>query len=293
MSAGAEVWTVGALLRWTTGHFGGRGIESARLDAECLLAEALGSDRLRLYLEFDKPVEADERARFRELVRRRADDRVPVAQLLGRKEFWSLGLRVTPDVLVPRPETETLVTLALDRLPEREAEYRVLDLGTGSGAIALALAHERPKARVLATDVSAAALAVARANAEALGLSERVRFAAGDLFEPAAGERFDLVVSNPPYVAQADAASLAPELGHEPALALFAGSDGLAVLRPLVDQAPGHLAPGGALAVEVAPDQASEVARACTEAGLEDVRVTRDLAGRPRVVSATLSGGGR
>jgi release factor glutamine methyltransferase len=283
---------VGELLRWTTGHFGGRGIESARLDAECLLAEALGSDRLRLYLEFDKPVEAAERARFRELVRRRADERVPVAQILGRKEFWSLALRVTKDVLVPRPETETLVAAALERLPEREGDYRVLDLGTGSGAVALALAHERPQARVLATDVCAAALAVARANAQELGLAGRVRFAQGDLFEPTAGERFDLVVSNPPYVAEGDAASLAPELGHEPARALFAGPDGLAVLRPLVDQAPGHLAPGGALALELAPDQAPAVARACAEAGLTDVRVTHDLARRPRVVSAVLPAGG-
>jgi release factor glutamine methyltransferase len=136
-----RTWTLLELLRWTTEHFQRRGIETPRLDAECLLAHALGMDRLRLYLEFEKPVLAEERARFRELVRRRADERVPVALLTGRREFWSLLLRVTPDVLVPRPETETLVEVALGLLPDSESEARILDLGTGSGAIALALAR--------------------------------------------------------------------------------------------------------------------------------------------------------
>ncbi len=284
-------WTVLELLRWTTDWFGERGLEGARLDAECLLAHALGCERLRLYLEFDKPVSAEERARFRELVRRRGEERVPVAQLTGRKEFWSLDLAVTPDVLVPRPETECLVEAVLEALPEPEAEYRVLELGTGSGAIALALASERPKALVTATDVSAAALAVARGNGERLGLGDRVRWLEGDLFEPVAGERFDAVVSNPPYVAEADAAGLAPELAHEPRGALFAGADGLAVLTRIASEAAVHLQPQGVLALELAPEQAPALGARVAAAGLVEAGVRRDLAGRARVLVARRAAG--
>jgi release factor glutamine methyltransferase len=285
-AATQKTWTVLALLRWTTQYFGAQGIETPRLDAECLLAHALGSDRLRLYLDFDKPVHADERAVFRELVRRRASERVPVSQLTGRREFWSLPLQVTRDVLIPRPETETLVRVGLALLADLDGERWILDLGTGSGAVALALAREREKARVLATDISKAALEVAGRNARALGLSARVEFAEGPLFEPARGRRFDLLVSNPPYLAEPEAKQLAPELAHEPSEALFAGPDGFAVLRPLITQAPEYLRPGGALAVEIAPPQAATVAGWCAAAGLERVAVERDLAGRPRVVSA-------
>jgi release factor glutamine methyltransferase len=284
----ARVWTVLELLRWTQGHFQGRGIETARLDAECLLAHALGCDRLRLYLEYDKPVQAAERQRFRELVKRRADTRVPVAQLTGTREFWSLPFEVSPDVLVPRPETESLVEEALVRLPDPEAAASVLDVGTGSGAVAIAIARERPKARVVATDLSEAALAVARRNAEALGVADRLHLAAGDLFAAAPGA-FDLVVSNPPYLALGEAEGLAPELAHEPRAALFAGPDGRELLRRLVDEAPAHLAPGGALALEIAPGQAGDVRQWLEERGFRGARVRRDLAGRPRVVSGRLA----
>lgn len=291
MSAGdpdarAPRWTVLELLRWTTDHFARAGIGSARLDAECLLAHALGSDRLALYLEFDKPTTEEERGAFRALVRRRANERVPVALLTGRKEFWSLPLAVTPDVLVPRPETETLVAAALERLPEAEGEYRILDVGTGSGAVALALLCERPKARAVAGDVSPAACAVARANAERLGVADRMHVAPGDLFEPAGDARFDLVVSNPPYLGWEERPGLPPELAHEPESALFAAEAGTAVLRALAQGAPEVLSPGGALALELAPAQAERVAAWCGEAGLGDLRVHRDLAERPRVVSA-------
>jgi release factor glutamine methyltransferase len=293
MSTGSDrTWTVLELLRWTTDHFAGRGIETARLDAECLLAHALRTDRLRLYLEYDKPVDAAERARFRELVRRRADARIPVAQLTGKKEFWSLPLCITPDVLIPRPETETLVAAVLDRLPVAEVELRVLDIGTGSGALALALASERPKARVVASDVSDAALAVARVNAEALGLTNRVRLVKGDVYEPVAGERFDLIVSNPPYLAESEAASLAPELAHEPRRALFAGPEGTEVLRALVAGGPDHLAEGGVLGLEIAAGQAEAATRMCREANFGDVRVHRDLAGLARAVTAIRAGDG-
>jgi len=274
------------LLRWIEAHFRQNGLESPRLDAECLLAHALGMERIGLYLQHDKPVVESERAGLRELVRRRVRERVPVAQLTGRKEFWSLDLGVTAEVLVPRPETETLVEVALGFLPDREGEYQVLDVGTGSGAIALALAHERQKARVLATDLSGAALAVARANAERLGLADRIRFEAGSAFEPALGQRFDLVVSNPPYLAQDEAASLAPELAHEPAVALIAGPAGTEILETLVAGVGDVLAPSAGFAVELAPGQDEPVAAWCRAAGLVEVSVTLDLAGRARVVSA-------
>ena len=274
------------LLRWTTQHFSERGIETPRLDAECLLAFALGCDRLRLYVDYDKPVDEAERARFRELVRERAAERVPVALLTGQREFWSLALRVTRDVLVPRPDTETLVAAALDCFPDRDAEIAVLDLGTGSGAVALAIASERPKARVAATDVSPAALAVARENAAALELDDRVRFLEGSLFEPVVGESFDLVVSNPPYVAERDRATLPPELRHEPESALFAGADGTDVLRAFVAQVGEVLAPGGAALVELDPRQADAVTGWFREGGFAAIDVHRDAAGRQRVVSA-------
>jgi len=284
-SSSDRSWTVLELLRWTTDHFAKQGIDSARLDAECLLAHALGVDRLRLYVEFDKPLALSERSGFRELVRRRADHRVPVSQLVGRKEFWSLPIAVTPDVLTPRPETETLIEAALERAPQRDAELAILDIGTGSGAVALALASERPKARVTATDVSRAALAVARENAESLGLAGRVRFLEGSLFEPVEGECFDLVVSNPPYLSNAAGVSHAPELAHEPQEALFAAEQGLAVLRALAQGVAERLAPGGAAAFEVSPEQADRVAGWCREAGLLDVAQRRDLGRRVRVVS--------
>jgi release factor glutamine methyltransferase len=329
------------LLRWTTDHFAAKGIESARLDAELLLAFALGVDRLRLYLAFEKPVVDEERARFRALVRRRGEERVPVAYLTGVREFWSLPLAVTPDVLIPRPDTETLIEAVLARWPgshaaargsaseaddpsrpaqrgeaersrargsaseaddpsrpaqrgeaERSRSWRVLDLGTGSGAIALALAKEWPEAQVTAADVSDAALAVARKNAEALGLAERLRFASGDLFAPVAGERFDVIVSNPPYVAEADALGLAPELRHEPALALFAPGDGTALLRRIAAEAPARLTPGGLLALELAPAQAGDVTQCLREAGFSELAEHRDLAGRVRAVSGLRGPGG-
>jgi release factor glutamine methyltransferase len=281
-----RTWTVLDLLRWTTEHFRSRGIDSARLDAECLLAHALESERLQLYLEFDKPVAPAERVRFRELVKRRADERVPVALLTGRREFWSLPLRVTPDVLVPRPETETLVEVALQMLPDPESEARILDVGTGCGAIALALAKERPKARITATDVSEAALAVARENAAALGFENRIRFLPGDGGGPVRGERFDLLVSNPPYLAAGEAPALPPELAHEPREALFAGDEGTELLRQIVGEAGELLDAKGGLALEVDPQQAPEMTEWLVSAGFARPESHLDLAGRVRVVSA-------
>jgi len=285
-----RTWTVLELIRWTTEHFASREITSPRLDAECLLAHALGTTRLKLYLDFEEPVAAGDRGTFRELVRRRADDRVPVALLTGRKEFWSLDLEVGPDVLVPRPETETLVELALQRADDIEAELTVLDLGTGSGAIAIALATELPKARITATDISPAALEVAQRNAETHGVSGRIRFLEGDAFAPVAGERFDLVLSNPPYVAERDEPDLAPELHHEPRSALFSGHDGTELLGRLAAAAEAQLADAGFVAFEVGTDQSEWLSGQLAQAGLAEISVHRDAAGRPRVVSASRLG---
>ena len=209
-------WTILELLQWTEEHFRNHGIDTPRLDAEVLLAHALGTKRIQLYVDFEKPTHPDERTAFREMVVRRARDRVPVSQLVGAKEFWSLEIEVTSDVLSPRKETETLVEAGLARLPDASGEYRVLDLGTGSGAIALAIASERPRAHITATDISPAALQMARSNADKLQLTERLRFVEGDLFDAVPGEQFDLVVSNPPYVRRSDASEQPPELAHEP-----------------------------------------------------------------------------
>jgi len=285
-----KTWTVLDLLRWTADYFASKGIDTARLDAECLLAHALGVDRMRLYLDFDKPVTDAERATYRALVQRRGSERIPVAQITGVREFWSLPVRVTPAVLVPRPETEMLVAAALELLPDAEAPARVLEIGTGSGAVALALASERPTLRVTATDICPEALAVAVGNAEALGVAERIRFVAGDLYTPVENERFDLIVSNPPYVTDSRRGSLPPELSHEPEIALFGGPDGLAVLEPLVRGGPAHLEAGGGLALECDPAQADRVSGWCGEAGFHSVTKRRDLAGRDRVVAARGSG---
>ena len=223
---------------------------------------------------------------FRELVRRRAGERVPVSQLLGRKEFWSLSLRVDSHVLTPRPETETLVSASLELLRRSGPAPEVLDLGTGSGAVALALASELPAARVTATDLSQEALKIAQQNAEELGMAERIAFVAGAGLEAVPGRRFDLIASNPPYVDPAQRASLPPELAHEPEIALFAERRGLALLEEIAHGAAGWLAPGGSLALEHAPDQADAVAAACRAGGLTEVSHHRDLAGRPRVTTA-------
>lgn len=292
-----RTWTVLELLRWTTEYFQRRGLESARLDAELLLAHALESPRLRLYIDHEKPVLPAERDRFRALVRSRAVDRVPVSILLGEREFWSLSFKVTKDVLTPRPDTETLVEAALSKLKSPGSSFaepgrrvRILDLGTGSGAIALSLATELPDADLVATDLSQAALQIAAENADRLQQKERVRFLHGDLFEPVAGERFDLVVSNPPYVARRDEGKLPPELAHEPEMALFAGEDGLDVIRRLVAGAGAHLTPGGWLFVELSPEQAVTVEQELARAGFVDVERRFDLARRPRVVGGRWPG---
>jgi release factor glutamine methyltransferase len=248
------------------------------VDAALLVAHALGRTRSWLYAHGDDPVDEAAREACERLVGRRAAGE-PVAYITGHRGFWRFDLRVTPDTLVPRPETELLVELALERLPEGKP-LRIADLGTGSGAIALALAHERPAARVVAVDASAAALEVARGNARALGIGN-VEFREGDWLQPLAGETFDLIASNPPYIAVGD--PHLDDLRHEPALALSSGADGLDAIRTIVRDAPPRLVAGGWLLLEHGLDQGAAVRALLSAAGYADVSTARDLEQRDRV----------
>jgi release factor glutamine methyltransferase len=274
----AELLAAGAQ-RLAEAASGRRTDVTPRLDAELLLAHALAVGRARLRSHGEVVPASEAAARFLALIERRAAGE-PVAYILCRKDFWTLELAVSPAVLVPRPETELLVERALALHPADEA--RVADLGTGSGAIALALASARPRWQVVATDISAAALAVARENAAALGLA-RVEMIQGDWLTCLPGRTFDLLVSNPPYVAAEDAALRTPELMREPRLALVAEEDGLAALRAIARAAPVHLEPGGWLLLEHGATQAAAVAGALVARGFAQVRSHRDLAGRERM----------
>ena len=252
-------WTVLELLNWTKSHLGHKGVHQARLASEVLLAHALGCERIELYTRFDYEPTPAQREAFRELVRR-ASEHEPIAYLVGAREFYSLRMKVTPDVLIPRPETEGLVDEALAHLRQLERPARVWDVGTGSGCIAIAIAVNSPEATVLATDISPAALAVAAENAQAHGVSDRVTFAEADLLSrpPAAGDgKFDLIVSNPPYVGQDE--EVADEVLHEPVLALRADKAGLSCLRRVIEAAPAQLHKGGALGLEFGFGQADAV----------------------------------
>lgn len=250
-------------------------------EAALLLLHVLDRPQAWLYAHGDAAVAPAARARIRALVARREAGE-PVAYLVGRRGFWTLDLAVTPDTLIPRPETELLVEHVLDRL-DPAMPVRVADLGTGSGAIALAVASERPLAQVVATDRSEAALAVARGNASSHRLDDRVQFRAGDWFAPLAGERFDLVASNPPYIAEGDAHLREGDLRHEPPSALASGRDGLDAIRRIVAAAPGYLLPGGWLLLEHGFDQGPAVRSLLEAAGFGEVATRPDLEARDRV----------
>jgi release factor glutamine methyltransferase len=259
----------------------GESAATATLDAQLLLAHALGTTRAQLLSHPELAVEPPVAGRYAALIARRVAGE-PLAYLTGTRDFWSLRLRVSPAVLVPRPETELLVERALQL--RAEPHGRVADLGTGSGAVALALASERPHWQLTATDVSAEALAVARANAARLGIS--LEFRQGSWFEPLAGSRFDLVVSNPPYVAADDPALTGGALAHEPPLALTPGADGLECLRAIVLAAPQHLVRGGWLLLEHGARQGERLRTELVLAGFGYVRSHLDLAGHERVTEA-------
>ncbi|MFM8286583.1 MAG: peptide chain release factor N(5)-glutamine methyltransferase [Planctomycetaceae bacterium] len=281
-------WTVGRILEWTAQHLKKAGSDTPRLDAELLLAKARGCPRIQLYVQFNEVVPDAQRAVMRELVRRRAQSE-PVAYLVGHREFFSLDFTVSPDVLIPRPDTETLV-LDLVTHARRLPAPAILDVATGSGCIAIAAAVQVPAARVTASDLSPAALALARQNADRHGVTARVTFLEGDLLAPLPpGAQFDFVVSNPPYIPTADWETLDREVrDYEPRLALDGGPDGLRDLTSLLRQAPAVLVPGGRLLLEFTPEQAPALLElAAAQPELSDPAVLKDLAGRPRVLVAT------
>jgi release factor glutamine methyltransferase len=280
------------VVRLSTGYLDSHGSSSPRLDAELLAAQALNLRRLDVYLQFDRPLEEEQLGAIRELVRRRGDGE-PVAHITGEREFYARAFRVTPDVLIPRPETETLVGLAIaeaqTRAPGGEG-LRIADIATGSGCIAVTLAAELPGARVTATDVSEAALSVARLNAERHEVADRVELVLGSWCAPLAGRAFDIVVANPPYIPTGELADLARDVReHEPVLALDGGTDGLDAYRELLPSIATVLADGGWSALEIDTRAAAPVATLAVAAlGPDTVTQTHaDLTDRPRVLSLT------
>ena len=312
-----KIWTIGRILKWTEQYFKDKGIESPRLDAEVLLAHVLEKQRIYLYVHFDEPLQPGELAAYREMVKQRVLH-VPVAQILGEKEFMGLTFKVTADTLVPRPDTEILVQAAVERLkamkgeakaPEDEAladgeeassaanrdeaavdvsqePLRIADIGTGSGAICLSVLRYLAGTVADTVDISPAARAVAEENAASLGLQDRVTFHTGDLLQPLVGMTFAAILSNPPYIPEADIAGLAPEVRlKEPHTALSGGRDGLDFYRRLAKEAPAMLVPGGFMAFEVGIHQAEPVA-ALAKANplIARTEILPDYAGIDRVV---------
>ena len=295
-----ETWTVLKIIQWTTEYLKGKGIDNPRLDSEVLLANLLKLDRVGLYLNFDRPLSRDELSSFREIVKRRGS-REPLQYITGHQEFWSLDFKVTPDVLIPRPDTEILVEEALkavrretlDVRRQNQLPFTILDLCTGSGCIAISLAHELKDAVVYAVDTSEAALSIARENAEKNGVRDRVIFLQGDLYEALTSHvsrltSYDLIVSNPPYIKNIDIPNIQPEVrDYEPRMAVDGGTEGLGFYKRIVADAPNHLSPHGWLMVEVGEGQADAVSKMMTDTGtFESISTVKDLAGIERVVKA-------
>ena len=301
MNATTEKWTVLRLINWTKDYFARSGIDEPRLAAEVLLGHVLDCPRVALYTQFDQVVATEHLSAFRGLIRQAADGE-PIAYLIGRKDFYSLAMKVTPNVLIPRPETELLVDAVLDYAHSRSdepldlAQGRPLilwDVCTGSGCVAVAAAKQWATLTVLATDISEAALAVARENVERNDLGERVRIEQADLLtwpqtpQPRPPEPFDIITSNPPYVTDAEMEQLPEPLKREPDSALRAGPDGLEFIARIIKDAPAHLKPNGLLAIEIGYKQAERVYDLLNEAGrYEDIRFSKDTAGIERVALA-------
>jgi release factor glutamine methyltransferase len=283
-----DPWTVSRLLEWTRTFFQQHNVESPRLCAEILLAHAMGCERIELYTRHQSVPDQNVLARFRAAVKEAAAGR-PIAHLTGTKEFFSLEFEITPDVLIPRPETEVLVERVIHLVRHGGDEIRsILDVGTGSGCIAVSLAKNLPHVALFACDVSEPAIEVARRNAQRHGVLDRIGIRLGDLFEPWEPRRcFDMIVSNPPYVAESEAADLPVNVrDFEPRVALFAGPDGLDVLRRLIGEAPRHLEPGGHLIAEMAYNQSAAVRSLLDETVWRDIVTYRDDLGHQRVVHA-------
>ena len=288
---GGKEWTIATLRRTLAENFRRAGIESAAADARLLIAHALGIDAARMLTDGERALQPAEIAAIAALAERRLAHE-PVARILGRKEFWSLDLRVTPAVLVPRPETETVVECALDFIAQagsRMEPLRLLDIGIGSGALLLAMLSELPNAIGVGSDISAAALAVARDNAGRLGFGPRTTFIASDGGNVLTGP-FDIILSNPPYIARGEIPSLPPEVrDFDPGLALDGGADGLDGYRMIAADARRLLAPGGRLIVELGAGQEAAVAALFTEAELRVAPARKDRAGIPRALGAGIA----
>ncbi|MEQ9408878.1 MAG: peptide chain release factor N(5)-glutamine methyltransferase [Fuerstiella sp.] len=287
-----DVWTVQRILTWTTDFLKQKDVESPRREAELLLAHARNCPRIRLYTDLETPLTDAERRRMRDYVKRRAQ-REPLAYITGHREFYGRDFAVGAGVLVPRPETETLVDVCLERIPQ-DTPSRICEVGFGSGCIAVTLARQRPQCSVVASDTSEVALQFATQNVATHGVAAQVQLVSGDglqAIRATTGELFDGLVSNPPYVCVHELSGLDPEVAvHEPREALVSGDDGLTLMRQIIAEAPGMLRPGGWLAVELDPAQCETVQHLLAEAGFIDIRTRQDLSGSDRIVEAALPG---
>lgn len=280
-----EHWTVQRVIQWTKEHFQKKGLDNPRLEAEILLAHLLGIDRMGLYLNYDRPLKAEELTVYREMIQRRQAGEPP-AYIVGSKEFWSLSFAVNPECLIPRPETEHLVEEAVRIGRGLEPPLRVLEIGHGCGAVAIALAKELDQAEIVATDISAGACSLAQENAAAHGVTGRVRFVLGDLF-PVGEKPFSLICSNPPYIPTAEVLALAPEVRYyEPLTALDGGEDGLSFFRRIAQGTPAFLVAGGWLLLEMGQGQAPQVEAILKEQGFAQIDLIPDYAGIKRVIRA-------
>lgn len=277
-----EIWTVQKILAWTTDFFRNKGLESPKLEAELLLAHVLGVNRVKLYMQWDRPLVPAELEGYRAVIKRRAQ-KEPVAYITGTRGFWNIDLKCDARALIPRGDTETLIEKALDILP-KDSQARVVDVGTGTGAIGITLATERPGLAVTLCDISPEALSLAAENLESLGLTDKIGCVQSDVLSALEGP-FDLVVSNPPYIATDETSVMGEDvLKFEPHLALFAGKDGLDVIRRLVRESFEKLDSGGSLLFEIGYRQAEAASKLTEQAGFKNVRVLKDLGGNDRVV---------
>ena len=282
----SQPWTIKRLLDWTQNFFSQHGAESPRLEAEILLSEALNCARIELYTRFDTEPTEEQRSKFRGWVKRRSEG-VPVAYLVGHREFYSLKFKVTPDVLIPRPETEHLVLATIEAAKTVPAP-KILEIGTGSGCVAITLAKHIPQATFSATDISTEALKTAQENA--ITHEVEIEFLNADLFETIPAQKFNFIVSNPPYIGTEEQGTVDPQVAsQEPASALFAGPDGIDVIAPLVQQSPEWLEPGGKLIFETSPIIMDRCVELVVDSGsFNSPEVVKDFSGHPRIVIATL-----
>lgn len=280
-----DVWTISSLLNWTVNYFKSKNIQSARLDAEVLLSHVLRQERIYLYVHFDEPMEQNELSKFREYVKKRAQH-VPIAYIIGEREFMGLPFKVTKDTLIPRPDTEILVENVLNNV-DKDKEIEIVDIGTGSGAIILSLLVNLSKAQGKTVDISSKAIEVAEENAVNLQVNDRCEFFVGDLFAPLNGSKFDLIVSNPPYIPKKDIATLEDDVKeYEPVSALTDGGDGLSYYRRLLSEGKAYIKENGFIALEIGIYQSNDVKQIAMDNGWKNIKIIKDYAGIDRVVLA-------